>query len=278
MFTRLLVGLDGSAGAESALTAAIDLARRFHSTIVLAAIVDLRILEAPLYESAAPLWTEGLPLAPVSAELGRALDERAERLLEGGAARVRAAGLAVETVKAVGLVDEELVRLAGQAEAIVVGRRGEMHEAPGTLGEVTAHIIKKSPKPVLVAGEHPSPCERPVVAYDGRENSTQALAVAARYAVAVAVRLDIVHVTEDAVAGDALLARAGAFLSGQGVSYETHRLTGDVGRAVAGFIEDSGCDLLVVGAHGGRGRHSWSIGSTAEKLLRATAVPVIVNR
>jgi len=278
MFTRLLVGLDGSAGAESALTAAIDLARRFHSTIVLAAIVDVRVLEAPLYESGASLWTEGLSLAPVSAEIGRALDERAEQLLEAAAARVREAGLQVETIRAVGLVDEELVRLAGQAEAVVVGRRGEMHDAPGTLGEVTARIIRKSPKPVLVAGEHPSPCERPVIAYDGREHSTQALALAARYAGAVGVPLDVVNVTDDTAAGDALLARAGAFLSGQGVGYETHRLAGEVGAAMAGFIEGSGSDLLVAGAHGGRGRHSWSIGSTAEKLLRATTIPVIVNR
>ncbi|MBI1723682.1 MAG: universal stress protein [Gemmatimonadetes bacterium] len=277
MFTRLLVGLDGSAGAESALTVAIDLARRFRSTIVLAAIVDVRVLEAPLYESAAPLWTEGVPLAPVSAELGLALDERADKLLEAGAARARGAGLTVETVRAVGLVDEELLRLAGQAEAIVVGRRGELHGAPGSIGEVTAHIIKKSPKPVLVAGERPSPCDHPVVAYDGREHSSQALALAARYAGAVGVKLDVVHVADDPAAGDELLARAGAFLSGQGVGYETHRLTGGVAAAVAGFIEGSGADLLAAGAHESR-RHSWGIGSTAEKLLKATTIPVIVNR
>ncbi len=49
MFSRLLVGLDGSPGAEAALTAAIELARRFKSTIVLAAITDVRLLEAPRF-------------------------------------------------------------------------------------------------------------------------------------------------------------------------------------------------------------------------------------
>jgi nucleotide-binding universal stress UspA family protein len=277
MFTRLLVGLDGSAGAESALTAALDLARRFHSTIVLAAIVDVRVLEAPLYESTAPLWTEGLPLAPVSEDLGRLLNERAEKLLVTGAARVRAAGLAVETAQAVGTVDEELLLLADRAEAIVVGRRGELHGEPGTLGQVTSHIIRKSPKPVLVAGEQPSPCEHPLVAYDGRGHSTQSLALAARYGSAAGVRIDVVTVAEDAATGDALLAKAAAFLSSQGVGYETHRLTGDVAAAVAGFIEGSGADLLVAGAHESR-RRSWGIGSTAEKLLKATTIPVIVNR
>lgn len=277
MFTRLLVGLDGSAGADAALEAAIGLARRFKSTIVLAAITDVRLLEAPLYESAGPLWTEGVPVAPVAADLREALEERATQLLETAAAKARAEGAAVETLRAVGLVDEELIRFGEQVEGIVVGRRGELHGEPGTLGAVTAHVIKRATKPVFVAGDRPSLCERPVVAYDGGETSTNALALAARYADALGIPLDVVHVSGDREAGEALLARAGAFLSGQRALFHTHLLPGDVVPAVAGFIEGAGSDLLIVGAHGGR-RRSWAIGSHAEKLLKATAIPVIIHR
>lgn len=277
MFTRLLVGLDGSPGADAALEAAIGLARRFKTTVVLAAITDIRLLEAPLFETAGPLWTEGVPAAPVAVELRQALDERASKILETATAKVAAAGLQSETVRAIGLVDEELVRLADQAEAIVVGRRGELHGETGTLGAVTGHIIKRSPKPVFVAGERPSACERPVVAYDGGETSSHALELAARYAEALGLSLAVVHVRDDAQAGDALLAKAAAFLSGHGAAFQTHRLTGDVTRAVTEFITRHGGDLLVAGAHGGR-RRSWAIGSHAEKLLKATTVPVIIHR
>jgi nucleotide-binding universal stress UspA family protein len=277
MFTRLLVGVDGSAGSEAALTAAIGLARRFRGSIVLAAITDVRVLEAPLLETTADFWTGALPAAPISAQLGGVMHERAGQLLEEARSRVQEAGLQAETVRAVGRVDEELIELADRAEALVVGRRGEAHERPGTIGEVTAHLVKRYPKPVVVAGDHDSAWQKPVVAYDGGETSSSALALAARYAGATGVSLSVVHVSNDAAAGEALLARAGAFLSGQGVAYETHRLSGEVTPAIEAFIERTGADLLVAGAHGGR-RRSWGVGSHTEQLLRATAVPVIVHR
>jgi len=277
MFARLLVGLDGSSGADAALDAAIGLGRRFRTTIVLAAITDIRLLEAPLFETAGPMWTEGMPAAPIATELRQALDERATRILDAAVAKVAEAGLASETVRATGLVEDELIRLSDQVEAIVVGRRGELHADTGTLGGVTSHIIKRSGRPVFVAGDVPSSCERPVVAYDGGETSDHALELAARYAEALELPLAVLHVADDGAAGDAVLARAAAYLSGHRAAFETHRLTGDVTRAVVEFLPRCGADLLMAGAHGGR-RRSWAIGSHAEKLLKVTTVPVIIHR
>lgn len=277
MFTRLLVGLDGSAGADAALGAAIGLGRRFRSALTLVSVTDIRLLEAPLFETAGPLWTEGVPIAPPSGELRAALEERATGILAAGAERATAEGLAVERVHAVGLVDEELVRLGEKADAVVVGRRGEGHARAGTVGTVTAHLIKRCTKPVLVAGDQPSACESPVVAYDGREASTHALALAARFAEATGISLDVVHVSDKAEEGEALLSRAGAFLSSHGILFRTHRLEGDIGRAVGAFVEERGADLVVAGAHGGR-RRSWAVGSQAERLIQLTTVPVIINR
>ncbi len=278
MFTRLLVGLDGSPGAEAALTAALDLGRRFSSTIVLAAVTDLRALEAPLLGGGPMLLGEGPPALPDVTGLQQVLEERARALLEQAAERVRGAGLAFESVQASGLVADVLLDLVEQAEALVVGRRGEVHVSPGAIGAETSRLMRRSPKPVMVAGERPSPCERPVVAYDGGETSASALSFAARYAEAVGVPVDVVHVTDDVHEGDALLARAGAYLSGAHVEYQTHRLHGPVAPTLAAHVAGTGGDLLLVGAHGGRKRRSWSIGSHAEKLVRATPVPVIIVR
>lgn len=277
MFDRLLVGLDGSSGSDAALDAAILLGRRFKATILLAVVTDIRLLEGPLFETAGPLWTEGVPAAPATVELREALDERSVRILDAATAKVVEAGLAWEAVRATGLVEDELRRLADQAEAIVVGRRGEVHAASGTLGTVTGHIIRRSARPVFVAGERPSPCERPVVAYDGGETSSHALDLASRYAEAVAVPLAVAHVATDAAAGDALLAKAAAFLSTRPAPFETHRLTGEIVHAVTEFLTRYRADLLFAGAHGGR-QHSWAIGSHAEKLLKASAIPVIIQR
>ena len=277
MFTRLVVGLDGSAGADAALNAAVALGQRERATIVLAAVTDIRLLEAPLFEAAGPLWTEGVPVAPVAADLREALDERARRYLTEGAAKVAAAGLSAETEHAVGIVDEELLRLTEEADAMVIGRRGELHTEPGKIGAVTAHIIKKSPKPVLVAGDRPSTFQRPVVAFDGGETSTSALEYSARFALERGLVLDVVHVHDEPVEAEANLERARALASRHGVAARTHALQGDIVAAVADWVARHDADLLVAGAHGGRSA-PWPLGSHAEKLIRATVVPVMIHR
>ncbi len=277
MFDRLLVGLDGSPGAEAALDAALTLARPQRATIVLAAVTDIRLLEAPLLESAGPLWTEGVPVAPVASDLRAALDDRARTFLADGAERVTAAGLAVETVHAVGLVDEELLRLAEDADALVIGRRGDVHTMPGKIGAVTAHVIKRAPLPVIVAGDRTSTFGKPAVAFDGGETSSAALVTACRFAAHHHLSLDILHVAEDRAAGEAVLEKARAIAAPTGVSVRTHALEGDIVDGVAAWVARSGVDLLVAGAHGGRGT-PWPIGSHAEKLIRATVVPVMIHR
>lgn len=37
-----------------------------------------------------------------------------------------------------------------------------------------------------------------------------------------------------------------------------------------------GCDLIVIGSHGRRGFTRWALGSDAERVVRASAVPVLV--
>jgi nucleotide-binding universal stress UspA family protein len=267
MFTRLLVGLDGSAGADAALDAAI----------VLAAIADARLLEAPLLGTSAGLWTEGLQMPTDVGPLNAALAERCGRLLADAAARVAEADLPLEEIRATGLVEEELVKLAGRAEALVVGRRGEMHRGHGTVGAVTAKVIRHAPCPVVVAGEQPSVFERPLVAYDGGETSDAALALAARYVEAGHLPLDVVHVG-GAKDGGAAVAKAEAFLAGTSVHRQIRRLEGDIVPTLTAYALGSRADVLIVGAHGGRRRHGWPLGSRAEAVLRTTPIPVIVVR
>lgn len=277
MFTRLLVGLDGSAGADAALDAALTLGRPSRATIVLAAVTDIRLLEGPLLETAGPLWAEGVPVAPVASDLRLSLEERARAFLAAGTARVTAAGLTAETVRAVGLVDEELLRLAEETDAVVIGRRGDVHTMPGKIGAVTAQVIKRAPLPVVVAGDRPSTFEKPVVAFDGGETSTHALEYACRFAADRGLSLDILHVAAEGTDAEAMLAGARKVAAPFAVPVRTHALGGDIVTAVADWVARSGADLLVAGAHGGRGM-PWPLGSHAEKLIRATVVPVLIHR
>lgn len=278
MFTRLLVGLDGSAGADAALDAAIALGTRFRATIVLAAIADSRLLDAPLLGTTAGLWTEGLQMPTDTGPLTDALERRCTQLLADAAARVADADLPLEEVRSAGLVEDELLKLAGRADALVIGRRGEMHQEHGTIGAVTARIIKHAACPVVVAGEQPSVFERPLVAFDGGETSMAALALAATYAETGHLAVDVVHVGGGGPESAALAARAETFLAGTSVRHQVRRLEGEIVPTVTAYALGSRADVLLVGAHGGRRRHGWPLGSRAEQIIRATPIPVIVVR
>ena len=276
MFTRLLVGIDGSPASEIALGTAMELGRRFDTTIVLAAITDLRAIQAPLL-SGAPMLGGDLPAAlPAMESLQTVLAERGEKLLADAEKKVRAAGLTAESVQTSGVVTDMLLSLAEETEALVVGRRGETQG--DTIGAETGRIIRRAPRPVLVAGTAVSACLKPVVAYDGGETSANALALAARYAEAAKVPIEVIHANDDKAEGDELLGRAGAYLSGLGTDFTMKLLPGKTVEVVKAHVERGGFDLLLVGAHGGRRRRTWSIGSHADKLVRATSVPVIVVR
>jgi len=129
----------------------------------------------------------------------------------------------------------------------------------------------------VVAGDRPSTFQKPVVAFDGGETSTHALEFACRFAAERGLSLDIVHVGAEDADAEAMLASARAVAAPYGVPVRTHTLGGDIVGAVADWVARSGADLLVAGAHGGRGM-PWPLGSHAEKLIRATVVPVLIHR
>ncbi|ELZ94679.1 universal stress protein [Haloferax sulfurifontis] len=64
----------------------------------------------------------------------------------------------------------------------------------------------------------------------------------------------------------------------QGVPAETHVLEGTPSREIVEFAERGECDLIVMGTHGRGGIDRLLLGSVAEKVVRASKVPVLTVR
>src|SRR5262249_50048309 len=64
-------------------------------------------------------------------------------------------------------------------------------------------------------------------------------------------------------------------LNDTGVAVETELRIGDVYDEIKRAIEVNKPDLIVMGTHGRRGVERWFMGSTTEKLLRHSPVPLI---
>jgi len=250
VFTRLLVGLDGSPRADAAFEQAVVLAKRFGSTLIVAYVEE--------------------------AGGGKSADGAA--MVDRARERVLAAGLKVETAALAGEPDLELAELAKSADAVLVGRRGVTTKG-AALGPTVTSLIRIAERCVIVCGGMPSPMQSCAVAFDGRDTSLRALELAAQFATVVEGTIHVIHASADREAGLKVVGVAEATLSMQRVAFVTHVEAGQPGEVVARVIKRIRCDALFAGAHMSHepGRPSAVVVSHAEEILRSTDIPVVIQ-
>ena len=137
---RIVVGIDGSEPGWSALTRAAELARATGASLQVAHIrPPISGLADEGYQADAAGWVE-------------AREAYSQGLLREAVARVKEAGIEVESVSKLGTPAETLADLAQAKEVTmaVVGHRGRNLAARLFVGSVADRLMQISPKPVLV--------------------------------------------------------------------------------------------------------------------------------
>jgi nucleotide-binding universal stress UspA family protein len=134
---HLLLATDGSAGAHAALRQAIELAHKADATLTVAYVrrEPLPVLGDPYYQCA------------LSRELGVA-----RKVVDEATRESCAAGVEIETEILEGHAADRIVELARSraADLIVMGCRGRGAVTGALLGSVSAAIVHKADRPVLV--------------------------------------------------------------------------------------------------------------------------------
>ncbi|GAB3147650.1 universal stress protein [Amycolatopsis stemonae] len=275
--TELVVGVDGSAGALSAVRWAARVARE--RRLGLRLVHALPDLPAP-YPRGDPTYEQ---LLEAASGQGRAM------LAEAGAA---AAGLDAKEVLRPERPADALVAESGDAAMLVLGTPGLRPLGRILLGSVTVALAAHARCPVALvrphAGEDEPPAEGPVVVgVDGSPASEEAIATAYEEAAWRGARLIAVHCRRD-----------GWWSAGEGVDeYErellAQRLAGwaekypDVvvdrevraGRPAERLLDFADrAQLLVVGSRGRGGVTGLALGSTSQALMSYALCPVVVAR
>jgi nucleotide-binding universal stress UspA family protein len=151
MYRRILVPIDGSPTARRGLAEAITLAREAGGAIRVLHVVD---------EPYAALGLDGFVGA--AGDIVELLQQNARRIVDEGAAAVRAAGVAVDAVvddSLHGPVCELVAKAAAdwQADLIVIGTHGRRGTQRLFLGSDAERISRMAPVPVLlVRGGEPA--------------------------------------------------------------------------------------------------------------------------
>jgi nucleotide-binding universal stress UspA family protein len=147
MFERICVAVDGSTHAEQALDVAIDLARRYHSSLTVVAVAPL----IPSFVSPTEPW---VPTGVPEEEL-KAYREVVERAVD----KAKAAGIAPVTgVCLEGVIIDELVTHLDEhpADLVVLGSRGLSTAKRLFLGSVSESLLHHVRGPVLLVRAPPT--------------------------------------------------------------------------------------------------------------------------
>lgn len=276
--TELVVGVDGSAGALTAVqwAARVAQARRLGLRLVHA----LPELPVP-YPRADPTYEQLLEAAGTQGRL--MLDE----------ARAAASGVEAETVLRPERPADALVAESAGAAMLVLGTAGLRPLGRVLVGSVTVALAAHARCPVALirphAGEEEPPAEGPVVVgVDGSPASEEATAVAFEEASWRGARLIAVHcrhrdgwwdtgTTAEEYARELLAQR----LAGWGEKYPDVVVDREVvaGRAAERLLDFADrAQLLVAGSRGRGGFGGLALGSTSQALMSYALCPVVVAR
>jgi nucleotide-binding universal stress UspA family protein len=146
MYKKILVPLDGSPRAEEILPHVVDLALKYHASVTLLQVVEIKVS------------ADGVEFMPLSDgwELTRRAAEAeakaAETYLGGARFRLRAKGLDVRTRIAFGPVVGAIISVAVDEEAnlIAMASHGRTGAARVFYGSVASGVLGRVDRPLLI--------------------------------------------------------------------------------------------------------------------------------
>jgi nucleotide-binding universal stress UspA family protein len=142
MYTRIVVGLDGSELAEGALRSGAELAKALNVPLHLVRVADLATVHWGATQASDSY-------AALSQEMERE-KTAATSYLDVMAAPLRDEGLTVTTEVRSGTAARELLKLSTPTDLVVVASHGRHGLERLLLGSVAEEVARKAPGPVLI--------------------------------------------------------------------------------------------------------------------------------
>ncbi|OGR94970.1 MAG: hypothetical protein A2V88_04245 [Elusimicrobia bacterium RBG_16_66_12] len=265
---RILVAADLSAPSLSALDAAKALTRRW------GAVLEIVYVQHPPMVAA---WVgpDSIPVSvpPVTEEPKRKIEEKL---------RKAAAGLPPERLKlrtVHGWPPAALLELARpeRADLMVMGTHGYAGLDRLLTGSVAEAVIRRAQIPVLVVPERRSieTFARVLAPWNGRPYATRALRWARELSHSLRAGLDVLHIVEPGSAAPGELDRRLATVLGAGPDWTLRARKGEARARIIAEANSGRYELVILSAHRRPFAADFVFGSTVERLLRHSQVPVL---
>lgn len=139
-------------------------------------------------------------------------------------------------------------------------------------------LVRRCPRPILAVPGTASQINRALLAFDGSPKSMEALFLATYMADRWQTELLVITSQEVGDTDPAVLAKAKDYLDEQGVTATFVQKIGSASTAILDTAEAEGCDLILMGGYGLNPMLEAILGSTVDRVLQESTVPVLICR
>jgi len=272
----ILIALDGSLPAQAAAKVAIQIAKAQDLEVHGLYVVDEAVVLDMYYDYSAELGSRDEPAS--RAELVEWFEERGGYALDWLKDQCAAIDVPVTTDLLFGGITELVDREVAQAKLLALGRRGLGHASdPQHLGSNFRAIAHHTQKPMVIGGDHQEKIQSVLLAYADSERARHALKWVTEVQRAMPSQVIVFNATSDDGHSEQKLIDIRARVAESGLI--DWRLVHSEGQPAAEIVRAAAeyqVDLIAMGGY----RHSalveWMVGSTMDRVLRETTLPVLV--
>jgi nucleotide-binding universal stress UspA family protein len=279
MIKSILLAVDGSAFTEPVLKYGITLSQKFQALLRVLTVIDIRI-----FEWAVAIGVEGFaPIIPSSGyqeESQRLLDQKAEEVLKKIEGMLKQRNVEYILEKESGNPVDMICDKARLADMVIMGARGEFAKwSDKMLGATLEALTRLCIKPIFISPKDYREIKKIMAAYDGSENASKGLALAATFASKLDLPLLLLNVNDSDQAGHQILQEAKDYLAPYKISaLEEKVVAGDAAEKIISVSKEEKIDLIIMGAYGHSRIREAILGSTTVQAMRNATVPVLMAR
>lgn len=275
MLRTLLVGLDGTDHSRSALSLAIQWAKKANGMVVGMGVVDEPDLSVP---EAVPLGASYYKEHSDAARRHRA-EAAVANFLAQAALQCVEAGVAFKELQGVGAPHEQILREAQRYDLILLGQQTHFHFATRSGPcDTLRKVIHSAPGPVVVVPEFPTLGTSFLVAYDGNLQAARALKAFLGSGLADLGPVHLVTVDSDDAEASRQVQRAVDYLAHHGIAAKTQTTApqGSVSATLLQAARECGAGAIVMGAYGQRFLREFFLGSVTSTMLKESSIPLFL--
>jgi len=274
MLKSILIGVDGSPSSTAAVELGIQWAKRFNALLVGIGIVDDATIYTP---EAEPIGVDYH--WELDAQRVKEASHEVKQLLASFAERCAESYISFNVLQDAGLPYEEILRESQRYDLVLFGH--DTHFRFGTVDqpdETLWKVLKRGPRPVVIAPPKLEPGSSVVVAYNGSPQADRALQAFQSSGLDFGEEVCVVNVDDDREEATRQAERAVEFLRLHQINVVAHALgpVDSVSQAILEEVRQRSARLLVMGAYGHSTVREFLLGSITKAVLKESPVPVFL--